>query len=161
MPVIDVKHDPEALTLTITSHFTADPQRVWQLFADPRQLERWFGPPEFPATFTEHALRPGGRSSYYMTGPDGSRYGGWWVIDEVAAPDQFSYHDGFADLDGNPMPGEPVSRNVVRLGTDGAGTTVVMTSTYDSSADLQKVLDMGVIEGASSAINQIDALLAA
>jgi hypothetical protein len=40
------------------------------------------------------------------------------------------------------------------------GTRAIFTSTYDSTAALQKVLDMGVVEGASSAIDQIDALVA-
>ena len=45
--------------------------RVWALWADPRKLERWWGPPTFPATVLEHDLRPGGKVSYYMTSPEG------------------------------------------------------------------------------------------
>lgn len=35
----------------------------------------------------------------------------------------------------------------------------VFTSVYESAQGLQKVLDMGVVEGATVAINQIDALV--
>ncbi|WP_255596428.1 hypothetical protein [Cellulomonas sp. C5510] len=40
----------------------APAERVWRLRADPRQLERWWGPPSRPAAFTEHELVPGGRA---------------------------------------------------------------------------------------------------
>lgn len=161
MPVIDVTSDLDQLTLTITAQFAATPERVWDLYADPRQLERWFGPPTYPATFVTHELTAGHRSSYYMTSPEGERFGGWWEIEAVQAPQQFSYRDGFADPEGNPLPDMPVSRNVVRLGAHEGGTRVVMVTTYATREDLDKVLEMGVIEGASAAINQIDDLLAA
>ncbi len=54
MPVVDVKTDIDALTLTIVADFSAEVQRVWQIYADPRQLERVWGPPEFQATFVDH-----------------------------------------------------------------------------------------------------------
>ena len=78
MPVTDVKKDLDALTMTITAEFDAGAERVWELWSDPRQLERWWGPPSYPATFVEHDLSPGGRSAYFMTGPDGKKHHGWW-----------------------------------------------------------------------------------
>ena len=73
MTVLDVRRDPEALTITVTAEFAAPRDRVWQLYADPRQLERWWGPPEWPATFERHEIVPGGVATYYMTGPDGEK----------------------------------------------------------------------------------------
>jgi len=63
MPVTDVHHDLDALTLTINAEFAAPVDRVWEVYADPRQLERVWGPPGFPATFVDHELAPGGRVS--------------------------------------------------------------------------------------------------
>ena len=40
------------------------------------------------------------------------------------------------------------------------GTRATYVSTFESAEALQQVLDMGVVEGASSAINQIDDLVA-
>jgi hypothetical protein len=40
MPVTDVTNDAEALTMTLTAEFDAPLSRVWQLYADPRQLEK-------------------------------------------------------------------------------------------------------------------------
>ena len=44
MPVVDVKKDLDAFSLTIVADFAAPVERVWQIYADPRQLERVWGP---------------------------------------------------------------------------------------------------------------------
>ena len=51
MTVISSQKDLDALTLTIVAEFDADAARIWQVWEDPRQLERWWGPPTWPATF--------------------------------------------------------------------------------------------------------------
>ena len=73
MTVTDVRKDPATRTMTVSAEFDASIERVWELWQNPRLLERWWGPPTYPATFVEHDLRPGGRTSYYMTGPEGDR----------------------------------------------------------------------------------------
>ena len=160
MPVTDITKDIERRTFAITAEFAAPVERVWALYADPRQLEQVWGPPEYPATFVAHDLRPGGRMTYYMTSPEGERFAGYWDVDEVDQPRRFAFRDGFADADLNPNPDLPVSRNDYTFVATDEGTRAVFTSTFDSAEDLQKVLDMGVEEGATSAINQIDGFLA-
>lgn len=160
MPVTDVVTDTEALTLTITADFEAPVERVWDVYADPRQLEQIWGPPTYPATVVEHDLRPGGRVLYYMTGPEGEKFAGWWTVTAVQAPSMLQFDDGFADDDFNPVADMPVSKNDYRFTATDNGTRAVYVSTYESAEGLQKVLDMGVIEGASLAINQIDGFLA-
>ena len=86
MTVTTVRKDPQALTMAIDAEFDASPERVWQLWADPRQLERWWGPPSYPATFTRHDLAPGSRVEYHMTGPEGDQPHGYWDIVEVNPP---------------------------------------------------------------------------
>lgn len=159
MPVTDITKDIENRTLAITARFAAPVERVWALYADPRQLEQVWGPPEYPATFVDHDLRPGGRMTYYMTSPEGERFGGYWDVDEVDEPSRFAFRDGFADGDLNPNPDLPVSRNEYAFSSRDGGTEAVFTSTFDSAEALQTVLDMGMEEGATSAINQIDGFL--
>lgn len=161
MPVTDITKDVDDLTLTITAEFAAPVERVWALYADARQLEQVWGPPTYPATFVEHALEVGGRSSYYMTSPEGERFGGWWEITAVDAPRSFAFRDGFADGEGNPLPDMPVSENTYAFEAVEGGTRAVFTSVYASAEELQQVLDMGMEEGATTAINQIDGFLAA
>jgi uncharacterized protein YndB with AHSA1/START domain len=160
MPVIDITKDLDQRRLTITAQFAAPVERVWALYADPRQLEKVWGPPTFPATFVEHSLTVGSRSRYYMTSPEGEKFGGWWVITDVDEPTSFAFDDGFADADLNPAPDLPVSHNVYAFADTAGGTLATFTSSYDSAEDLQKVLEMGMEEGATLAINQIDDFLA-
>ena len=160
MPVTDVQHDLDKLTLTITADFAAPVQRIWQVYADPRQLEKVWGPPTYPATVVDHDLKPGGRMTYYMTGPEGDKHAGYWQITGVDEPRSISFVDGFADLDFNPNPDMPVSTNVYTFAEHDGGTRAVFVSSYESAEALQQVLDMGIVEGASLAINQIDDLIA-
>lgn len=159
MPVTDVTPDVETLTLTITAEFAAPVQRVWEVYADPRQLEQIWGPPTYPATVVAHELRPGGRVTYYMTGPEGDTHAGWWQFTTVDEPRGFSFDDGFADDDYQPLPDMPVSHNDFAFTAHDDGTLAVYVSRYESAAALQQVLDMGVVEGSTLAINQIDTLL--
>ena len=162
MPVTDVTHDLDTRALTITAEFAAPVQRIWEIYADPRQLEQVFGPPTHPATFVDHDLTPGGRAHYYMTSPDGEKYYGWWKVSEVDEPHRFAFEDGFASDDTfAPLENMPISKNVYTFEAIDGGTRATFASSYDTAEALQKVLKMGVVEGASSAIDQIDALVAA
>ena len=162
MPVTDVTHDLDTRALTITAEFAAPVQRIWEIYADPRQLEQVFGPPTHPATFVDHDLTPGGRAHYYMTSPDGEKYYGWWKVTEVDEPHRFAFVDGFAADDTfAPLEDMPVSKNVYTFEAIDGGTRATVARSYDTAEALQKVLEMGVVEGASSAINQIDARVAA
>ncbi|MFD4183745.1 SRPBCC domain-containing protein [Rhodococcus sp. NPDC058514] len=160
MPVTNVQQDLDNLTLTINADFGAPVERIWQVYADPRQLEKVWGPPTYPATVVDHDLTPGGRTTYFMTGPDGDKFAGYWQITAVDEPTGFAFDDGFADADFNPNPAMPVSKNVYTFAEHDGRTRATYVSTYESAEALQQVLDMGVVEGASSAINQIDDLIA-
>ncbi len=66
MPVTGVEKDLDQRTITIVAEFAAPPERVWEVYADARRLERVWGPPTYPATFVDHELTPGSRTRYYM-----------------------------------------------------------------------------------------------
>jgi uncharacterized protein YndB with AHSA1/START domain len=162
MPVTSTAHDLDALTLTIVAEFAAPVERVWQVYADARQLEQVWGPPGFPATFVDHDLVEGGRTNYYMTSPDGEKYYAYWNVLSVQQPHEFSFQDGFAlDETFAPNTEMPESTAVYSFAASAGGTTATFVSTYATTEALQKVLSMGVIEGSTQAINQIDDLLAA
>lgn len=161
MPVTDVSHDLGTRTITIVAEFAAPPKRIWEVYADPRQLERVWGPPTYPATFVDHDLTPGGRMNYYMTGPEGDRYYGYWEVQEVDEPHSFTLIDGFAlDEKFTKNTDLPESANVFSFVEHDGGTRATYVGTYVSAEALQKVLDLGVVEGSTTAINQIDDLVA-
>lgn len=160
MPVISSETDAEALTMTFVAEFDAPVERVWQLWEDPRQLERWWGPPTWPATFDQHDFEVGGRSAYYMTGPDGEKAGGWWEITAVEAPARLEYNDGFADDDGKPVADMGAMHGVVTLEAVEDRTRMTVLTTFTSTEQLEKMLAMGMEEGMREAMGQIDAILA-
>ena len=160
MPVTEVTKNLDARTLTITAEFASPIERVWQVYADPRQLERVWGPPSHPATVVEHSLVPGGRVHYFMTGPDGEKYYGGWNVLTVDEPNRFTIEDFFADEGFQPAAGMPVAQGEFRFESSGDGTRATFTTTYDTVEALQQTLDMGMEEGATQATNQIDRLLA-
>jgi len=161
MTVTAVRKDPEALTMTLDAEFDAAPDRVWQLWADPRQLERWWGPPSYPATVTAHDLRPGGRVEYHMTGPEGDQPRGYWELVEVDPPRRIVFRDGFAKEDGTPnddLPRNDVNVTINPLG--GGRTRMSIESVFPDLAAMEQLIGFGMEEGITQAVGQIDAILA-
>ncbi|MCU1475975.1 MAG: activator of ATPase 1 family protein [Subtercola sp.] len=152
--------DKNALALTFVAEFDATPERVWQVWQDPRQLERWWGPPTWPATFTRHEPVVGGESRYYMTGPEGEKSGGWWRITAVDEPRLLEFDDGFADEAGQPNDSMPTIRMRVTLEPlAGNRTRMTTVGRFASEEHMEQMLTMGMHEGTTLAMGQIYALL--
>jgi uncharacterized protein YndB with AHSA1/START domain len=161
MTVTSVRKDPEALTMTITAELEATVERAWQLWADPRQLERWWGPPTYPATVVEHDLATGGRVTYFMTGPDGDKSHGWWQVLAVEPPNRLELKDGFADDGGTPDDAMPTTTAVVTLtARDGGGTLMTIETRFPSLGAMEQLVSMGMEEGMAAAMSQIAGILA-
>lgn len=153
MTVTSVHKDPAARTMTITAELDAPVERVWQLWADPRQVERWWGPPGVPLAVLEHDLRPGGTVAYVVTGPDGDRMAGSWHVQAVDAPHglEFALHG----------PGIPPVATRVRLEARPGGTRMTIRTTFPSDGAMDQLLAMGVDRGLATAVGRADdALLA-
>lgn len=161
MTVVSATQDPRALTFTIVSDLTAPPERAWQLWADPRRLERWWGPPTWPATFVDHDVVVGGMSRYYMTGPDGERSRGWWRFLTIDEPRLLEFEDGFADASGDPDPAMPTIHGRVDLEETATGTRMTVTSRFATVEQMDQLVAMGMVEGMTAAMGQMDEVLAA
>lgn len=160
MPITSVEKDLDALTLTVVADFPVPVRRLWDAYADPRQIEKFWGPVEWPATFTRHDMAPGGRSEYYMTGPDGERAGGYWAFRAVEPGRSFEVEDGFAGPDGRPDPSMPTMRMTYVFEETDAGSRFVATTRFNSLDELEQLLGMGMEEGLRSALSQVDEVLA-
>ena len=161
MTVTAVRKDANALTMTLDAEFDASPARVWQLWADPRQLERWWGPPTYPATFTKHDLALGSRVEYHMTGPEGDQPKGFWDVLETDPPYRLVLRDGFANDDGTPNDEFGVGMMLVTIESVGGGRTrMSIESRFASAEQMEQLLAMGQEEGLTQAVGQIDAILA-
>jgi uncharacterized protein YndB with AHSA1/START domain len=160
MPVRSVTKDPKALTLTVVAEFPVPVERVWAAWTDPRQLERFWGPPQWPATFVTHDFVVGGKATYYMTGPDGTKSSGWWRFVRIDPPRSFEIEDGFADENGNPNAEMPTTKMRISLeAIAGGGTRMTGLSTFPSLEAMERLVAMGVEEGLEAALGQMDAVL--
>jgi len=161
MTVHQVVRDLDAKTLTLVTRYPAPVAQVWTLWSDPRKLERWWGPPTYPATVEAHDLTPGGTVRYVMTGPTGDKHRGWWRVFSVEAPHRLTMEDGFADDAGNPVDTMPVTFMEVTLDAmPEGGTEMVLRATFPSREAMVKLIAMGMEEGLQVSIAQSDALLA-
>lgn len=160
MPTTSVHTDPEELTMTLVAEFPVPVERLWAAFADPRQLERFWGPPGFPATFTSFDLRPGGRADYRMTSPQGERFLSLWRISEVDEQRRIVFEDLFSTEDGAVDESMPGSETVLSFERVGDGSRVTVLTSFGSAADLDRMLEMGMLEGYTQAFGQLDTVLA-
>jgi uncharacterized protein YndB with AHSA1/START domain len=159
MTVISSTKDAATLTLTVVAEFDAGPDRVWDVWEDARKLERWWGPPTYPATFTRHDFVVGGESRYFMTGPAGETSRGWWRMEAIDKPHRLEFSNGLAGADGEPHPGiEPMPSEVTFVPVDGR-TRMTAVTRFVSVLQMETMLDMGMQEGMTLAVGQIDALL--
>ena len=158
MPVISTSRDAEHLSMTLVAEFAAAPERVWDVWADPRKLERWYGPEPYPAVFTRFEFEPGGQCRYTMTGPENYLHHGWWRIDALDAPRRIEFVNGLAGDDGEPVPGLDAIAGVVTFEPIASGTRMTVLCQFPD-AEVMEQLAMGMQQGMSIALDQIDAVL--
>ena len=149
MSVVSVDKDYERLTLTIVAEFPATAERVWQLWADPRRLERWWGPPEHPATVDRHELRPGGEVV--------SR--GHWHVKAVDAPLALAFTDRFAGADGTPDPASPAIEARMELTESDGATRMTLRFAFESPEHMDRLRRLEAFAIVESSVAQMDALL--
>jgi uncharacterized protein YndB with AHSA1/START domain len=160
MSIIRVEKDLDSLSLVLVADFDAAIERVWQLWADPRQLERWWGPPTHPATVENHDLAAGGEVTYFMTGPGGETSRGWWRVTSVDPPRSLEFTDGFANQDGTPNADMPTTVVRVRLTEKNGRARMELRFIFESSEHMEQLERWGAFEVFPQSVGQMDAVLA-
>jgi uncharacterized protein YndB with AHSA1/START domain len=155
MPITSVTKDAAKLTLTVVAEFPVSQQRLWGAYADPRQLERFWGPPSWPATFTSHDMKVGGRAEYFMTGPNGEKWNGSWKFIAVNPISSFEAKDGEDNAEDENM---PASMKFTFEATP-AGSRVIAVTWFSSLEAMEQTAN-GMEQGIRAAMPQLDALLA-
>jgi uncharacterized protein YndB with AHSA1/START domain len=159
MAIVSVEKDFDALQLVLVAEFAAPIERVWQLWADPRQLERWWGPPTHPATVETHELTAGGEVTYFMTGPDGETSRGWWRVASVTPPRSLDFTDGWAHQDGTPNDDMPKTAVSMRLTEQHGATRMELRFVFESSEHMEQLHRWGAFDVFPLSVGQMDALL--
>jgi len=68
-------------------NFNYTREAIFNAWTDPNQLKNWWGPNGFTNTFHEFDLRPGGKWSFTMHGPDGKNYPNESIFVEIIKPE--------------------------------------------------------------------------
>ena len=155
MPLTSVTKDATKLTLTVVGDYPVPQQRLWDAFADPRQLERFWGPPFMPATFTRHDFTVGGRAEYFLALPDGGKWSGSWKFIAVNPISSFEAHDGEDNAEDENM---PASMKFTFEATP-TGSRMTCVTRFPSVEAMEQTIP-GMEEGLRAAMPQLDAVLA-
>jgi uncharacterized protein YndB with AHSA1/START domain len=154
MPITSVTKDAATLTLTVVGEFPVPQKRLWEAYADPRQLERFWGPPFAPSTFTHHDFRVGGRAEYYLALPDGEKWSGSWKFTAVNPPNSFEAKDGDDNAEDENMP----AGMKFTFETMPTGSRLTIVTKFESIEAMEQTAQ-GMEEGCRAAMPQLDALL--
>lgn len=161
-----VTKDLENKVLTIERTFDAPKHKLWQAYDDKDMFVKWWGPEGWETTVKEFDFKPGGRNHYCMKCVDetqgewfGQESWGLMKYESINEPDSFRYQDYFADAEGNIQEGMPVIKVEIELREADGKTTLVTRCLGESAEDIQKLIDMGMIEGFTSTIDKLERLI--
>ena len=142
--------------LFVSRVFDATPEQVFHAFTDAEALKKWWGPRSYPTVYCTVDLRPGGAWHYCLQNIEDAEQKSWGhaIYGEISRPDKLTFEDAFSDKDANRFP--PISKNTYRFIADGGRTRMEATSVYESAAERQKVLEMGVVEGLTDTLDRLD-----
>lgn len=151
-----ITKDRATKSLKMERVFDAPRERVWQAWTDPEQFKQWWGPRGWQTEVKEANFRVGGTLHYGMKCVDesqGELYGqtSWGKMEFVTVdePSSFTYKDVFSDEDGNVNPDMPAMTITVTFTEEDGKTRVVSTGVFESEEAYDKVIAMGVEQGAA------------
>ncbi|MBC8002050.1 MAG: SRPBCC domain-containing protein [Opitutaceae bacterium] len=107
----------------------ASPGRVFEAYADPARLARWWGPNGFTNAFHEFDFRPDGNWRYDMRGPDGTIYPNESVFERVTPERVVLRHL-------EPVHGFTMT---MTLAAENGSTRLTWRMVFDSAAECEKV----------------------
>ena len=148
-------------TLTVSRKFAANINLVWDAWTKAEILDQWWAPLPYKAKTKSQVFEPNGHWHYAMVGPNNDTHWGMMQYKEIAKPDFFSANDVFCDENGATNSNLPSTDFVIKFTIEGDITMVNMVSEYATKEALEEILAMGMKEGLSMALAQLDSILAA
>lgn len=167
MADVNVIKDLENKKLVVEYTANGPIEKVWRAYAEKEWFEKWWGPEGWETTTKEFTFEPGGKVHYGMKCVDenqGEWFGqfSWGVMDiqEVIDGKSFTYKDYFSDEAGVFNTDMPVLTITNEFIQEDGKTKIVSTSYADSAEQIEELLKMGMIEGFSSQLEKLDAIVA-
>ncbi|MFB4168202.1 SRPBCC domain-containing protein [Virgibacillus sp. JSM 102003] len=158
-----LSHRTDGRTLVMERVFEAPRELVFKAFSESDHLVKWWGPEGWETETRKFEFKPGGLWHYCMRCTDknqGDFYGqeswGKTVYEEISTPEKIVYTDVFSDEEGNSSTGMPETYVTMNFIDQGEKTKLIVRSQFESVEALQKVVDMGVVEGTGSQYRCLD-----
>lgn len=167
MSDVKVTPDLDHSTLVIEYLANAPKEKVWKAYTNQEWFEKWWGPEGWETAATTFDFQPGGIVHYGMKCVDESQ-GEWFNqvswgvmdIEEIDAPNSFTYQDYFSDEKGVLNFELPTLTVVNEFVEEDGKTRIVSTSYAESPEQIEQLLEMGMAEGVKSQMKKLEALLA-
>lgn len=158
--LMDFQVDKENNSLIIKREFAAPLDIVWDAYTRSEWLDKWWAPKPWKTRTKSQDFRPGGQWIYAMVGPEGEEH---WCINNyqtINPKKSFTGVDAFSDEEGNINTEFPSAQweNNFSKQSDNL-TLVTIHVSYESLKDLETILQMGMKEGLTMAMTNLDALL--
>lgn len=151
--------------IVITREFAAPRQLVWDVFTQPKHIEKWFGPKGFDTRVDKLEFKVGGRAVYVMIGPDGVEYpsSGTYKeitpIEKIVTTDEFG--EGFDEIEAMKEIDLPQGMITTYLFDDlGERTKLTLITSHPTIEDKKKHEAMGVVDGWNSSLDKAEEYLA-
>jgi uncharacterized protein YndB with AHSA1/START domain len=138
-----------------TRILNAPRELVFEVWTNPKHIEKWWGPDGFTNTISEMDVRVGGVWRFIMHGPDGTDYPNKIVYKEVIKPERLVFYHSSDDEN------ETIKFDVIVNFIDvGEKTELIMRMTFRKKEDLDEVIEKyGALEGNKQTMDKLEAYL--
>jgi uncharacterized protein YndB with AHSA1/START domain len=141
--------DPKGRTFRTQRVLAHTPPRVFDAFARPEVLARWWGPTGFTNVFETFEFKTGGRWKYVMHAPGGTHHPNESVFQELEAPSRVVIRHV----------SKPTYTLTVTLAAEGEGTAIAWSQEFDDGAVAARI--QHIVEPANEQnLDRLQAVLA-
>lgn len=156
----DFTVNKENNTVNVTREFAANLELVWEAWTNPEILDLWWAPKPYQTRTKSMDFKEGGMWLYemYNTESKDQQECHWCKNDyhKIVHQSMFSGLDAFCDENGEVNEAMPRTHWTNNFNSEGETTIVNIRATYDSLADLEKIIQMGFKEGFTMALENLD-----
>lgn len=153
----DFSVNKENNTIHVKRAFAANLNLVWDAWTKPELLDLWWAPQPYRTQTKSMDFREGGSWLYCMISPENEKH--WCKADyqKIVPFKSFSGLDAFCDENGKLNMDFPRSLWSNAFIEQTANTTLVdIVISYNSLADLEKIIELGFKEGFTMALGNLD-----
>lgn len=149
--LMDFSVDKENSKILVKREFSAPLNRVWAAWTESELLDQWWAPKPWKART---------KSMDAMVGPDGTAHWGRVDYKRIDPLKSFTAQDVFCDEEGRTNPDLPKANweNIFQERENSVMVNIEVR--YKDLSELEKVLEMGMKEGFTAALENLDQLLA-